>query len=149
MKRTFESLIGDGYLPFTVPELCGKARVDVPEVELYKENETFTEAAVKVSELKNMTVKSNYAISDIHFIIKDENGAELFNAMYADYANEVITLKTFSVESAFENNPIYQDAEYIGKNVIRYAEGGKNTLTITARLSNGGLYTVYKGTLAE
>ena len=150
MKKTFYSLYKDGFLPFTIPELCGQDTVEKTEIGLYnKSNELFTGDTIKASELKTMTMKCNYAISDIHFIIRDSEGNEVFNTMYAKFANNVLTLKTYSMESAFTDNELYQSKGCINLAVFDYAEKGNHTLEITARVSTGELITVYKGNLAE
>lgn len=149
MKWTFKYLYENGYMPFTIPELCGQDKVEKSEVGLYKANVLYTEDTIKASELRNMNVKSNYAISDIHFIIRDENGNEIFNAMYAELGNDVAALKSFSVNSALFNNTIYENNGIINVNIWNNATSGKNTLEITARLSTGELISVFNGTLTE
>jgi len=149
MKKTFQSLYNAGSLPFTIPELCGQAEVEKAEAGLYKSADLYTAATVKVKDLDDLIVRSNYAISDIHFIIRDENGNELFNSMYAKLGNNVSTLKYYALTSALSENELYENKGCIRIAVSEYAVGGKNTLEITARVSTGELLTVYKGTLTE
>lgn len=150
MKRSFEYLFKQGYLPFTVPELVGKSLIERTRIGLYDaENEAYKEKVIKASELKGMTIQSNYAISDIHFIIRDENGNELFNSMYAFVANDVTSLMTFTMKGALLDNPLYANGGHINVAVWDHAASGKNTLEITARVSTGELISVYKGTLTE
>ena len=148
-KWTFATLFEKGFLPFTAPELCGKATVDKSEVALYSGEETFTADKIKASELKDLTVKSNFVISDIHFIVIDGAGNEVFSAMYAKLGNDILSLKSYSVESALVDNDIYQNKDHINANVKKYAEKGDHTLKITARVSTGELLTVFKGALTE
>ena len=148
-KHTFEQLYAKGKLPFTIPELCGGDSVESAEVEISDENGLYSADTIKASEMSLMTIESNYAISDIHFIIRDENGNELFNAMYAKYAEKIQELMTYSVNDALINNEIYQNNECINLAVLEHAASGSNTLEITARVSTGELLTVYKGTLTE
>jgi len=148
-KMTFQELYESGFLPFTIPELAGTDPIEKVSLELYKSNTLYTDSAVKVGDLKSMTIKCNYAISDIHFIIRDENGNEIFNAMYPKFANDVPTLMTYSLNDALYENTIFQNNGIINRAVWENAAGGKNTLEITARVSTGELLTVYKGTLTE
>ena len=148
-KHTFEQLYERGKLPFTIPELCGEAPVESTTVELSDANGVYSASTIKASEMNSMTIGSNYAISDIHFIIRDEDGNELFNAMYAKYAEKIQELMTYNVNSALFNNEIYEDNECINSAILEHAASGNNTLEITARVSTGELLTVYKGTLAE
>ena len=155
MKWNFDHLFGMGYMPFTVKELCGLKPVDKSEVELVLSDEKYTADHIKADELGKMNIKSNYAISDTHFIIIDENGNEVFSAMYAALAEDidrdapVESLKNYSVHTALFDNLIYQDRELIDKNVQNYATKGNYKLKITARVSTGELLTVYEGTLIK
>ena len=125
------------------------APVESTTVELSDANGVYSASTIKASEMSLMTIESNYAISDIHFIIRDENGNELFNAMYAKYAEKIQKLMTYSVKSALYENEIYKNNECINLAVLEHAASGNNTLEITARVSTGELLTVYKGILTE
>ena len=149
MKWTFNDLYSGGYIPFTIPEFIGTDPVEKSTAGIYKSNVLYTDATVKAGDLKSMYVKSNYAISDLHFIIRDENGNELFNKMYALQGTDVVGLKNYSVNSALFANAIYENKSIINFAVWEHAASGKNTLEITARVSTGELLTVYKGTLTE
>ena len=155
MKWTFNHLYKVGYMPFTIKELCGLKAVDKSKVALFLSDEVYTEDNVKTTDLKQMTIESNYPISDAHFIVMDENGVEMFSAMYAALTEDIdrvapaASLKKYSVHIALSENVIYQDKEYIGKNVEKYALMGNCKLKITARVSTGELLTVYEGKLMK
>jgi hypothetical protein len=155
MKWSFDDLFRMGYMPFTVKELCGMKKVDASEVELLLSDEVYAADQIKADNLKQMRIKSNYAISDTHFIIIDESGHEVFSAMYAaltediDRVSPVTSLKNYSVHTALLENVIYPDKEYINKNIQNYATNGGHTLKITARISTGEVLTVYEGALIK
>ena len=156
MKWTFNYLFNAGYLPFTLPELCGLAPVDKSEVGLYKSGEIYNAEEIKASDLKTMTVESNYPISDLHFIVRDEAENLLFSAMYGAHTEDdqnrdsgVAALKKYSINDALHNNVIYEDKECIKNNLADFAAKGNHILEITARVSTGELLTVFKGALTE
>lgn len=155
MKWTFDYLLRVGYMPFTLKELCGQKPVDRSEVALFLADEVYTADRIMASELVNMSIKSNYAISDTHFIITDADGNELFSAMYAALAEDierekpVEVLKNYSVKTALFENVIYHDKECINRALLKYAETGDCKLRITARVSTGELLTVYEGALIK
>ena len=149
MKWTFNDLYSKGFLPFTLPELAGTDPVDKAEVTLNLSGKPYTAEEIKASELKNMTVKSNYAISDLHFTIRDKDGKQVFTAMYAKPASDTVSLKVYSVSSALTSNALYQNKGIININVCEYAALGTYTLEITARVSTGELLTVFNGLLTE
>lgn len=155
MKWSFDYLFRVGYMPFTVKELFGLKAVDKSEIALILSDEAYTDDYVKTSDLKQMTIKSNYPISDAHFIIIDEDGNEVFNAMYAALTEDIDrvapaeSLKKYSVHTALFENIIYQDKEIINKNIESYAIKGGYSLKITARVSTGELLTVFEGALIK
>ena len=148
-KHTFQQLYDAGKLPFTIPELCGTDPIETTTIELSVSGEVYSSDTIKASEMSSMMIESNYAISDIHFIIRDEDGNELFNAMYAKYAEKIQELMIYDINSALFNNEIYENNECINSAILEHAVSGNNTLEITARVSTGELLTVYKGTLTK
>lgn len=155
MKWSFDYLFKAGYMPFTLKELCGQKSVDRSEVSLLLSDESYNASYIKASEIENMRITSNYAISDTHFIIIDSNGNEVFSAMYGALAEDiereksVDVLKNYSIKTALFENVIYHDKECINKAIQKYAEEGGYKLKITARVSTGELLTVYEGELVK
>lgn len=155
MKWSFEYLFTAGYMPVTVPELCGLAPVDRSEAHLYLEDEVYAEDKVNAKKLEKMRVKSNYAISDLHFIIRDKDENEVFCVMYAALSEDIVrtasvkVLKDYSVSDALYENVIHENKECISLNIEKYTKTGGHTLEITARVSTGEIISVYKGMLAE
>lgn len=140
MRWSFKKLYDEGYLPFTIPELVGTDDFEEPEVRFSHKSETIT-----MSELQNKTITSNYAISDVHFTVKDKEGNVVFTAMYAPSATSVVALKSYNLNNALNNNTIYKKENHIYNGLDDYAFKGY-TLEISARISTGDLVTVWSGT---
>ena len=160
MEWSFDHLFEKGFLPFTVPELCGKVPVEAPEI-------TFSYAGTTISPevLRAQTITANYYISDTHLSVFDSNGREAYNAMHAPavtdrFAKELYTgiyakmttspaqLKQVALEDALLDNVIYEEKDAIWQQLQQYADGN-HTLKISCRLSNGQLLAVYEGTLTK
>ena len=76
-------------MPFTIPELCGLKPVDRSEAALVLNGESYTAEKISISDIAKMRVTSNYAISDVHFIIRDAESNIVFNAMYAALTEDI------------------------------------------------------------
>ena len=155
MKWSFEFLFAKGYMPFTLPELCGQKRVERSEIGLFLSDEAYGADQIKLADIANMTVKCNYPISDVHFIVKDGEGNEVFSAMYAALTEDIErtasakVLKNYFLKVGLFDNVIYANKEIVNDNLEAFAEKGGYTLTLTARVSTGEVLTVYSGELVK
>ena len=141
MKWTFKYLYDNGYLPFTAPELVGKDPVETATVTFSHQKTTIT-----VSELSSANVTSNYAISDVHFYVKNSSGNEEYIGMYAKEGGTISEYRTSYMSEALKNNIIYDSSTYIKTQLEKYAGRGY-TLVIKCRVSTGELLTAYTGKL--
>lgn len=126
-KKTFAETFQQHYLPFTFAEFSGKDPVERSEVAFSHSKETMT-----VDELKQSKIESNYAISHAVVSVTDENGVELLRKIaFCEKADQ----KSFGLGTVLypsEMNTLAKENRFI---------------TVTCRLSNGEIPTVYKGTL--
>ena len=143
MEWSFWELYDKGFLPFTAPELVGQDPVEKATASL-----SFTQSSITVAQLSasSTTVKSNYAISDVHFTVRDASGNETYIGMYAKAAGSLSGYRTYYMSEALKNNIIYSSTTHIKTELEKYAGLGY-TLIITCRVSTGELLTVYTGTL--
>lgn len=129
-KISFERLFSANYLPFTLPELVGKDPVEKSETTF-----SFTEGnTITVDQLKESSVRSNYAISDTYVMILDANGKEV--------DRKVIRARRASVKSMALENAIFSTS--IGK----YATDDYS-IRVEVQISTGERVVVYEGTLVK
>ncbi|MBQ4037425.1 MAG: hypothetical protein IJC84_04795 [Clostridia bacterium] len=64
--RSFNELLKDGYLPFTLPELCGKKAVDKAWAKIDYEGKE-----ISIDTLNSLTVEANYPIVNISATVHD------------------------------------------------------------------------------
>ncbi len=125
-RITFRRLYDTGYVPFEMPELCGKAEVKEAEI-AFSAKDTSTFAA-----LLNGKVKSNYALSRLEGIVTDAAGNEVHRC---HAANRVTTFDQMYVSTLFrlraDNAPL--------------AKGETYHVRILARLANGETFTAFEG----
>ena len=67
-KYTFREMFKSGYVPFTIPEFCGMAKVEKAHAELN------VGADATIDQLKTAILTSNYAIAKVYLNVLDENG---------------------------------------------------------------------------
>ena len=143
MKWSFQFLYDEGYLPFTIPELCGQ-----DPVEEVKFTFSHTKSSITLSELQSKTIYCNYAISDLHITIKDRSGNEIYSAMYCKKATDASALKTVSINDAFTKNELFENNKQISLDLADYANGNY-IISLVCRVSTGELLTVYTGKLTQ
>lgn len=143
MKWSFKFLYDEGYLPFTIPELCGQDPVEEAKI-------TFSHysSSISLTELNTKAIYCNYAISDLHIIITDRAGNELYNKMYCQKPSSVSALKTISLNDAFNKNGLFENPKQIGSDLAKYTNGDY-IITLKCRVSTGELLTVYTGKLTQ
>ena len=145
MHWSFDHLYSEGFIPFTIPELIGTD--DVEDVEI-KFNTKATGDSITLAELKGSNISCNYAISDIHVTLKDNDGSVVFTGMFAEGAGNVTELRTVLMSDALTKNAIYASKTYIEDGLLDYGFS-KYTIEITARVSTGELFTIYTGTFKK
>ena len=143
MKWSFKTLFGEGFLPFTVPELAGTGKVEVSEIEF-----EHTEPSISLKTLETLTVSSNYVISDISFEIRDESGNTVFTACYGNITDVPYQMMTRSFSDALTKNDMYTSKTHVKDNLGKYTNG-TYTIEILCRLGTGELKSAYVGTLTE
>ncbi|MBR7165213.1 MAG: hypothetical protein IKD18_02940 [Clostridia bacterium] len=128
LKSYFIQLYSGGYLPHTFAEFLGTDPVEPGTVTIDHSGPTAT-----VADLQRGKLVSNYPISDVFTVVKDEQGKEVYRYVYR-----------------FQYH--YKKSENMGAmvpgNALRtFCNDGKHTIEIRAQISTGELITVYSGTL--
>jgi len=126
-KYSFRELFNTGYLPFEVPELCGKAAVQKAKAELISSDQT-------VASISEGTVEANYCISRVDAIFTDADGKIAYqtNALGSSNATDQYKMK---ISKVFLLTQLSR----------RLKKGQSYTLTMTARLGNGETLTFFEG----
>ena len=142
-KRSFRVLYRDKYLPFTIPELAGRSEIEKATVEF-----DYAPRTIRISRLETLSISSNYYISDVQFVVVDNQGHVAFNGVYADEFDGIKYLKTASLDKALNQNVLYETPTHIKTGLSALADG-EHYVLIKCRVSTGELITVYSGLLAE
>lgn len=129
VEVTFWDLYEKAYIPFTFAELNKQKPVEKSVTTM-----DYTGESVNLLQLSLAKVTSNYSISDITIVVKDENGNQVFRKL----------------TTIHDNSPNHRTAE-VGKaatamDLSQYADG-KHTIEISARIGTGEKPVVYTGTL--
>ena len=128
---TFSDLLKKHYIPFTFAELNKQKPVDKSVTSLDYSGDT-----ISLEQLSAAKVTSNYCISDITLVVKDEAGNQVCRALAPIYYK-----KTTS------NNLVANVAEALERcDLTPYADG-KHTIEISARIGTGEKPVVYTGKL--
>ncbi len=117
-----------------------------------EESKTFTtlstdKKSITTEELKDFSVGSNYAISDVFVVVKDKDGKELLKnihrtpQLYIFEVNMNVGLSTWETDA--DGNPLTI------MNGIEALANGENTVEITVQLWNGEKPCVYSATLVK
>lgn len=129
-KVSFKKLLQSGYIPFTIPEFVGKAKVESSSAWVGKLKNG---ADVTLTQLSKEKIGGNYAISNVRVTVKDASGKELLVLNPAIYTRN----RTFSIELS-KALDIQQLSGYAN---------GSNTIHITACLSTGKWIEAFRTTL--
>ncbi len=125
-KITFAELYNAGCLPHTFAEFLGTDPVEDASVTLGLNSNSATLADISAS-----TMVSNYAISDVFCVVKDENGKQIYRYVKrSDYHYRYTWEMSFLPVDAFK----------------KYADGN-HTIEITVQVSNGAKPVAYSGAL--
>ena len=123
---TFAQMYNDGYLPWRLPEFAGLDPIEKGGVSFSLSGDA------TVSGLMSAKLSANYPISDVTFIVKDQNG------------NRV---KSVTVPTLDLNIREYFLAEAVRTAQLEGYADGKHTVEVSTRISTGEKLTVYDGTL--
>ena len=127
-KITFAKLFKGSYVPFTFPELLGTDPVEEVSCKVNIEGDS-----VKRNNLPNVTVTSNYYISDVHLYVYNEAGEEVAH-------------KASRVSSAGRTEHTLGTS--VGVSSLKKFADGKHRVKITCQLGYGTCPTVWEGILA-
>ena len=131
-KYSFEELYRTGYLPFEISELCGKATVQKPRIELsFREGDPF-------SAILEGEVTSNYAISRVDLSFVKADGSPAYEAFKLGYGND---------GGNEPHSRIVRISEILNSLLVkRKLTSGENyTMKLTVRLGNGETFTPFEG----
>ena len=143
MKWSFKTLYDKGFLPFTVPELAGKGKVETSYVEFEYNKDT-----ISLDVMKNLKIASNYVISDVTINVTDASGNLVFTAFYGNITDTPMDMKIRLLDDILTSNRIYENRSHIKDNLENYTDG-TYTIEILCRLGTGELKSVYNGKLVK
>lgn len=130
VKVSFSDLYKDGYLPFTVAELCGKNPVEKATATI-----NYDAATTTVKALSETSLVSNYPISDVRLILTDAEGNTIYSYVgYPKYVNTfTLGMKTVILPTV----------------INRYLKQNDLSVSILARVGTGEQITVYTGMMVS
>ena len=136
-KYTFQELLDKGYIPFAIPELVGKAPVEVGDawIGTSAENRVENGADITLSELRTKTLGMNYALCVIQVQVKDASGKVVAEIRPQSSS----TPQTFSVSAS---------VALPEEELAPYADGN-HTVTVSVRMANGELKEALTTTLKK
>ena len=132
-KYTFQTLLNSGYIPFTLKEFIGQDPIEPGEVWLGKGGRLENGTDLTIQQINNQTLFANYNICTILVEIKSPDG----------------TVLTSFYPPALTNPAELSQSMYgllTAEKLASYADG-KNTIHLSARLSNGELLEAFYTTL--
>lgn len=133
-KYTFQKLLEKGYIPFTLKEFIGEDPVEAGQAWLGTEERPLTDTQdMTVNALVNQSLSANYNICTLQVEVKAPDGTVLVSYVPATLTNPY--LYSISLASVLQLERLEPYAN------------GKNTLHISAQLSNGELKEAYSGVL--
>ncbi len=130
VKISFFDLFNSGYIPVTFAELNKEDPVEKSETTFSHSGDT-----VSIAQLDTATVKSNYCVSDITFVVKDASGNEVYkNTGFAHIGGTGIK---YEAPTSFA----------LRREELKNYADGKHTIEISTRIGTGEKPVVYTGTL--
>jgi hypothetical protein len=130
VKVSFFDLYNSGYIPVTFAELNKTNPVEKSETTFSHTGDTIT-----ITQLATATVKSNYCISDITFIVKDASGNEVYKHTGFAHIGGLGIPYEASTSVALSRDDL-----------LPYTDG-KYTIEISTRIGTGEKPVIYTGTL--
>ncbi len=128
---SFKALMKKHYVPFTFEELNDPEAIQKSVTALDYCGETVT-----IDQLATAKVISNYCISDITFVVKDENGEQVLRSLTPIYYKKTTA-----------NNRIARVYDALAECDLSDYADGKHTIEISARIGSGEKPVVYTGKL--
>lgn len=118
IQYSFKNMFDTNYIPFTFAEFLGTKKVDIAEVFISDKKDVYT-----AENIRDLTVSSNYNISDVFFNVTDEEGNVIYKHVYRaqEFFYKVLPLAKLVPAAVFE----------------KLAELKGNKLSIDAQLYNG------------
>lgn len=133
MKPSFNKLFETGYIPFTFAELNKRKPVTKSKTTI-----SLWGKKVSINRLKRTSVRCNYSLSDITYVVKDAEGKQVYRRLFPVY--NIIGIQLRRVHLA----PYAIDPEE-----LKPFADGKHTIEISARIGTGEKPVVYTGTLVK
>ncbi len=120
-QYTFKQMYNSGYLPFTIPELCGMAKVEKAYAKIDHTGNT-----IAYDELRGCAIESNYAIAKVMIKTFDEGGSVTESKVLHIRDNPV---RSYALSSVFapREASAYKAASRV---LIEVFSGSGETLTI-------------------
>ena len=128
-KMSFNSLFKGCYIPFTFKEFLGTDPCEATVCTFDYEGES-----IDIETLRTTKINSNYAISDLYAIFRDEAGKEV--------AEKVVRATQGSVKTMDLSSAVF------AASLKKYLDG-KHTVEIVCQLGTGERPTLYKGIVTE
>ena len=132
-KFTFQRLLNTGYVPFTLKEFIGQDPIEPGEVWLGKGGRLENGTDLTVRQINNQTLCANYNICTILVEVKSPDGTVLTSFYPPALTNPAELSQSMYGLLSTEKLASYAD--------------GKNTIHLSARLSNGELLEAFYTTL--
>ena len=134
-RYTFDQLWKDRYLPFDVPELCGKAKVEEAWVRIESENDG---AHPDLDAILKGKVVSNYPISRVDVSFTKADGSVAYEGF------------SFGTCKNYKSREVNFSRIFTSGTLTRYLKKGETyRFTVTARLCNGETKTVFEKDLTR
>lgn len=134
-KKTFAKLFGGNYVPFTFQEFQEGDVLEETQVSFSHQGSTITK-----EELFDSKVTANYGISDIHVIVTDDDGKEVYRHMVRAEGPSKMELTVF--ENIFENE---DGVELDVVDTVGTLTAGTYNIKIEVQLGTGERPTVWTG----
>ncbi len=134
-QYTFLKLFTSGYVPFEIPELCGKAAVQKAEAVLEKNGDG-------LDALLAGKVTANYMISRLGVTFRTSDGATAYEAGAQGYG-----IDTSSAEARAPFEMDVKKAVTSASLTRKLKKGETYTVILEARLANGETLTLFEGSL--
>ena len=126
----FQQIYDDGYLPFTFAELNKQNPVEKSEASLSVSGES-----IRLTDLYQAEIRSNYIMSDITVVVTDNQGKEV-------YRKDTIISHMLMPFTTLMNTAVSRD------DLAAYTDG-THTVTVSTRVSTGEKIVAYTGKLVQ
>lgn len=128
-KRSFNELFKSCYIPFTFKEFLGTDPCEATVCTF-----DYSGESIDIETLRNTKVSTNYTISDLYAVFRDENG------------NEVATKVVRATQGAIRSMDL--SSAVFAASLSKYLDG-KHTVEVVCQLGTGERPTLYKGIVTK